>query len=148
MNTRRKALSIALGIGAAVGLIVPLQAAVADSSPPDPYFNYSVQSPATLVARGAAIDVPVSVTCFPETDAFGIDLNVTERVNGGRLAIGFGFLEELQCDGFPHTVRVRVNAFENAFKNGVALVQANAFACTPLQCNSFSEQAEIRIRKK
>lgn len=148
MNTRRRALSAALGIGAAVGLIVPLQAAVADSSPPDPYFNFSVESPATLVARGAAVNVPVSVTCFPETSNFGIDVSVTERVNGGRLAIGFGFLSSLPCDGFAHTVQVQVNAFENAFKNGVALVEANAFACTPLQCNSFSEQAEIRIRKK
>lgn len=146
MNPRRKALSIALGLGAAVGLIVPLQAAVADSSPPDPYFNYSVQSTATLVARGAAIRVPVEVTCFPETYTNQIEISVTQRVNGGRLAQGWGYVSVSQCDGFPHTVEVPVTSYSNAFKNGTALVDAYVFACTPLQCNSFTEQAEVRIR--
>lgn len=148
MNTRRRALSVALGIGAAIGLILPIQAAVADSSPPDPYFNFTVES-ATLVARGAGANVTVSVTCFPETFNFGIDLSLSQRVGGGRLAQGYGYAgQSFECDGFAHDVVVPVNAFENAFKSGTALVEANAFACTPLQCANFSERSEVRIRNK
>lgn len=150
MKLRRRSAGIALALGAAVASIVPIQAAVADSSPPDPYFNYSVQSPATLVARGVAIDVPVSVTCFPEVGGFFLQLQVSQRVAGGRIASGFGQLSSgANCDGFPHTVTVRIvaSAGGNAFKSGTALSQAFAFACTPLQCNQFDETKEIAIRK-
>lgn len=148
MTPRRRFLSVALAIGAVVGLIVPLHAAVADSSPPDPYFNFRVESPVFLVAKGAAVSVPVTITCFPEAEYYGMSVFVSERVNGGRLATGWGYIESTQCDGFPGTVDVSVRANENAFKNGQALVEADAWACTPLQCNEFREQVEVRIRKK
>mgnify|MGYP003429164515 CR=1 FL=1 len=148
MNLRRKYLSAALAVGAATAMIVPLQAAVAQSSPPDPYFNFSVGPQATILTRGAALRVPVSVTCFPETFNYGINIFVTQRVAGGRIASGSAFVNgPLNCDGFPHVVNTTLIANQNAFKTGTALSTADAFACTPLQCNSFQEQKEISIKK-
>ena len=149
MRLRRRSVGIALALGAAVASIVPIQAAVADSSPPDPYFNFTALSPATLVARGAAIDVPVRVTCFPEVGIFFTQVQVTQRANGGRIASGFGEFTSSNCDGFPRTVIVRVvaSAGGNAFKNGIALTQTTAFACTPQRCTQFDETKEISIKK-
>jgi hypothetical protein len=148
MNLRRKYLSAALAVGAATAMIVPLQAAVAQSSPPDPYFNFSVGPQATILTKGAGLRVPVSVTCFPETFNFGMSIFVTQRVGGGRIASGSAFVDgSLNCDGFPHVVTTTLIANQNAFKTGTALSTADAFACTPLQCNSFQEQKEITIKK-
>ena len=80
MNLRRKYLSAALAVGADL-MIVPLQAAVAQSSPPDPYFNFSVGPQAKILTRGVALRVPISVTCFPETFNYGINIFVTQRVS-------------------------------------------------------------------
>jgi hypothetical protein len=148
MNLRRKYLSAALAVGAATAMIVPLQAAVAQSSPPDPYFNFSVGPQAKILTRGAALRVPISVTCFPETFNYGINIFVTQRVSGGRIASGSGYVNgPLNCDGFPHVVDTTLIANQNAFKVGTALSTADAYACTPLQCNSFQEQKEITIKK-
>jgi hypothetical protein len=149
MKLRRRSIGVALALGAAAASIVPIQAAVADSSPPDPYFNFTALSPGTLVTRGAAVDVPVSVTCFPEVGVFFTQVQVTQRASGGRIASGFGDLTSSNCDGFPHTVTVRVIASGggSAFKVGTALTQTFAFACTPLQCAQFNETKEISIKK-
>ena len=53
----------------------------------------------------------------------------------------------LNCDGFPHVVDTTLIANQNVFKAGTALSTADAYACTPLQCNSFQEQKEITIKK-
>jgi hypothetical protein len=148
MKLRRTHLGAALAIGAAASMIVPLQAAVAVSSPPDPYFNFTVGREPTLLAQGVAIRVPVSVTCFPETFSYGINISVTQRVSGGRIASGYGGVSgPLNCDGFPHVVNATVIANQNAFKVGVAIASADAYACTPLQCGSFQEQKEISIKR-
>ena len=148
MKLRRKYLGAALAIGAATSMIVPLQAAVADSSPPDPYFNFTVRRQPTLLAKGAAIRVPVSVTCFPETFSYGINISVTQRVNGGRIASGFATVTSpMNCDGFPHVVNATVIATQYTFKVGAAFSSVDAYACTPLQCNSFQEQKEISIKR-
>jgi len=146
MNRRRKQISAALIAGALCIAIVPLQAAVADSSPPSEYLSFEIQSPGDLIAKGVAVALPIEITCT-DIDLYGLDVSARQRVNAGRIANGYGYVDNtFVCDGAPHIVDVTVEAYENAFKPGKAFVTVNAFACTPDTCTSFSEAAEIRFK--
>lgn len=148
MKTRRLPLWSALAVGAAAALAVPLHAAVADSSPPDPYFHFEAQSPAKLLAKGAAVTVPVRVTCFPEVGQSGLSVFVNQRVAGGRIATGYSFFSASPiCDGWPHVVKINVPASAWAFRVGPAYVVTSAFGCTPQRCDNFVEETVIRLRK-
>jgi len=113
---------------------------------------------ATLVAKGAGVIVPVTVTCaaselpppafppfppFPGSSTVGVQ--VTER-SGSRIAMGSG-MEPLVCDGAPHTYDVLVRALGAPFKNGTALATASVFACDLSGCHEASDTAEVRISK-
>lgn len=147
MNKYKVRVAAAAIAGIAAASAMPLQSAVAASSPPTPYYNYAIQSPATLVARGAALDVPVQVTCFGGAQAFQVSLQVTQRINGGRVASGYGFVQTPACDGFPHVVTARVTANQNAFKAGQAFASSDGYICSPLGCASVHDEAQIDIKK-
>jgi hypothetical protein len=85
---------------------------------------------ATLVAKGAAIQVPVTYSCSSDT-AFGtIFFTATERVGGNRTASGSGFTSDVTCDGAQHTALVTVTSGNGiAFHQGTALVQGAFEAC-------------------
>jgi len=46
------------------------------------FLDVHVESPATLVARGAAVDVPLEVTCNASPNAF-VSVTVTQRSGSG-----------------------------------------------------------------
>ena len=52
------------------------------------FLDVQVESPATLVARGAAVDVPLEITCNA-TDPVDVFVRVTQR-SGSGIAEGFG----------------------------------------------------------
>ena len=98
---------------------------------------------ATLWAKGAAVLVPVTVTCgdttFPSTSVAMV--TVSER-SSKRIADGNGSAS-VTCDGTPHTVEVLVKAADVPFKPGTALATASVFFCGP---GCGPDTAEIRIR--
>jgi hypothetical protein len=84
---------------------------------------------ATLVARGAVIEVPVIYSCSPDT-AFGfLDIVVTERVQGNRIAQGEGVTATLTCDGAQHTALITVRSGNFAFHQGTGFVQGSFQVC-------------------
>jgi hypothetical protein len=87
---------------------------------------------AKLVARGAAIDVPltVSLTCEEGFDVGIVDVTVVQA-QGQRLVTGSG-QETFTCNGTTQTVTVRAGALNAPFHGGSALVTA-----TLLQCQDF-----------
>lgn len=97
-----------------------------------------MNSPATLVARGAGINVPVTVTCSgPDVPNVAVGLNVTERA-GSDVAVGIG-AAGFDCTGTSQTSLVLVTptfggfpsvTAGKAFKKGTAIVQTSASACT------------------
>ncbi|MGH9227075.1 MAG: hypothetical protein ACRD2W_25600 [Acidimicrobiales bacterium] len=97
----------------------------------------------TLVAKGAAVSVPVEVTCGPGVAFAGLSVRVNQA-RGSHLATGFGGTSALWCDGLPHIVDVLVQASSGAFKTGDALVTARVFACPgfPGLCGE-DEDAEV-----
>jgi hypothetical protein len=104
----------------------------------------SIESPATLVARGAAVNVPVKVACT-SSHAF-LDLQVTERV-GSSIASGFAFTD-VACTGRSQTVIMTVTDFSaKAFKKGSALARADLFGCLGKTCGQQSASRVIQIAK-
>jgi hypothetical protein len=100
-----------------------------------PTFTASLTGAATLVAKGAAVDVEVAYSCSPGTTLTGISIELTQRVGGGRLATGSGSTSGLVCDGAEHTTTVRVIAEgSTAFKKGSAVGQGNTEACNEFGC--------------
>lgn len=111
-----------------------------------PTATVSIRPQATLLARGAAVRVPVRYSCSPDTVFVDLSVQVSQRVGGGRLAQGFGFTSSLLCDGQVHTVRVNVQGSgDNAFRRGVAFAQATLFACDEFACTQVSASREITI---
>jgi hypothetical protein len=105
--------------------------------------DVQIQSPATLLSRGAAINVPLQVVCTSQqADVF---VQVTQRA-GSEIAQGFGF-KTITCEGDLQAVNVTVSANSGkAFKKGTAVAQAEIFGCLRF-CGSESDTAEIAIAK-
>ena len=111
---------------------------------------------ATLVARGAAIRVPIRYSCSPDVTFADLQVRVTQRVGGNRLAQGFGSTQEqsvdLVCDGQVHTVVVTVTAFGeaggNAFRRGTAFAEATLLICNDITCTSLTTSRVISIVRR
>jgi hypothetical protein len=108
------------------------------------HLDLTVQSPATLIARGVAVDVPVDVNCNAQY-AY-LDVQLSERV-GSRMASGYGYVQ-LACTGSPQRVLVRVMASgDKAFSRGTALATANFTGCSDPICGNESSSVTIKITK-
>jgi hypothetical protein len=113
--------------------------------------NVTPLSPATLVARGAAVDVPVDVDC--NADYADLTLQVTERV-GGQIATGSTDVL-VACTGGHQTVLVRVPASSitttsgRPFSKGPAVATASIYGCdvTVTTCGQESNSVTIQITK-
>jgi len=98
---------------------------------------------ATLVAKGAALDVNLTVTC--EAGASGsAGATVTQR-SGNVIMQGSGSATFV-CTGEPQTVTVRVVAAAGGapFRSGDAVVSAYVIACS-FECQSASTNETVRV---
>lgn len=105
-------LVVAGGAAASVAL-GPAGPAAGQSSPPTPQpvqVQVAANSPATLVANGADVDVSVTASCSGQTaDSAFVQVILTESVNGD-LANGVGSAT-IDCTGTSQTADVVVVAF-------------------------------------
>jgi len=110
------------------------------------FLEVEIEDSATLVARGAAVDVPVEVTCNATGTVF-LRVTVTQR-SGGGVASGTGFAE-VACSGAGQTVIVRVSASPSgrAFKQGTAVVTAEIFGCRPTICGQETDTETVTLRR-
>lgn len=134
------ATTIAGGITCA--LLVPSGAAVADESG-GIVLDVSVSTSATLVARGAAVEVGVSYTCNTSQYTY-LYASVTQRV-GSEVANGSG-QAQVTCDGTSKHTTVTVLASDGkAFRRGEAVATGNINGCGSFGCGSDSTDAIIQI---
>jgi hypothetical protein len=133
---------VAILISASFALFAPSGPAIAFSSG-GLFLDVQVES-ATLVSRGAAVDVTLEVTCNSGTaDVF---VTVTQR-SGSGTAQGFGS-ETVGCTGSGEQVVIRVPAFGGrAFKQGTASVSAEIFGCNNRTCGSETDNEVVEIRR-
>lgn len=151
-------LPVACG-AAAAAVLGPAGPAVGQSSPPI-QVQIQVNSPATLVAQGAGVNVSVTASCsgLRVTSGFVV-VGLTERV-GSDIAYGYSGEPTIDCTGASQTFEVLVIAGNTgpsglpegpskAFAKGVAIANANVNACTPDGRSCASQQVEptIKIRK-
>lgn len=129
----------------AAAVLIPSSPAVAFSSG-GLVLDVAVQSPATLVAKGAAISVPVEYTCSGTDDAT-LSLNVTEKVSGGAIASGGASLNTLVCSGEIETTTLDVTASgSRAFAKGPAFTSGSIFGCANF-CGQQADSVTITIKK-
>jgi hypothetical protein len=135
---------VAILAGASFALFAPSGPAVAFSSG-GLFLDVQVESPAHLVARGAAVDVTLEVTC---NTSFGADVfvSVTQK-SGSGVAEGFGSTS-VGCTGSGQQITVRVRASgAKTFKQGTAVASAEIFGCNTNTCGSETDSEVIEIRR-
>jgi hypothetical protein len=98
-----------------------------------PTLTVSLTGRATLVAKGAAVDVEFVHSCSPGLDG-GMIVNLTQRVGGKLLATGFGIARDFICDNAEHTATVSVIAETAPFKKGDAVAEGTFEGCSPGGC--------------
>ena len=132
MHSRLVRILLVVVLGTALATAAVAPAAVAQEPPT---LTVSLTGTATLVAKGAAVDVEVVYSCPPDTMSTSIRVDLTQRVSSGRLARGGGVISDLVCDGAEHTATVRVIAEgDTAFKKGDAVAEVAFVVCNPFGC--------------
>jgi hypothetical protein len=144
LRTRAAAAVVALLLGGLLALFATSGPAVAFFSG-GLFLDVQVQSPARLVARGAAVDVSLEVTCSG-TSSVDVFVSVTQK-SGSGVADGFGSTS-VGCTGSGQQVTVRVQASgAKTFKQGTAVVTAEVFGCGRTVCGSESDSEVIQIQR-
>ena len=111
------------------------------------FLDVQVESPATLVARGAAVDVPLEVTCNARPGTSSVQVTVTQK-SGSGVAQGSGFTS-VGCTGSGQQIRVRVqvSGVGKTFKQGSAVASAEIFGCNNVTCGSETDSEVIQLQK-
>jgi hypothetical protein len=150
MRRRLVRVLFVVALGTALATAVGVSAAVAQEPPTA---TARLTGTATLVAKGAAVDVDVAYSCSPDTTGGNVQLGLTQRVSGGLVASGFGFTNILVCDGAEHTTTMRVTARSpegggpgRAFKKGDAVAEGAFSACNEFGCRDQALSATVRVR--
>jgi hypothetical protein len=143
IRTRHPA-ALALLVGGAMAALVPVGAAVALDSPPQGA-GIQVQSPADLLARGAAVSVPVTYQCATGDQQIEISVEVVQRSGNGTI-YGYGS-RTAPCSGGQQSTTVTVTAGDRVFKKGTAVASADAFTCGFSFCGTISDSREISISR-
>lgn len=146
-HTRFTKLGAALAIvaGGAVAAVGPSLPALAFVSGPL-FLDIEAQTPARLVAGGAAVDVVVEVTCTAVEPA-SVSVRLTQTVPGG-LAQGSGSTF-VGCTGRHQQIVVRVTASAQgqAFRPRQAVADSFIFGCHTNFCGDEQDSTVIRVRR-
>jgi hypothetical protein len=109
------------------------------------FLDVQVNSPAHLVARGAAVDVPLEVTCNA-TGSVNVFVSVSQKAGSG-VAQGSGSTS-VGCSGSGQQILVRVQASGGkTFKQGTAVANAEIFGCNNVTCGSETDSEAIQVQK-
>jgi hypothetical protein len=126
----------------AFALFAPSGPAVAFSSR-GLFLEVQVES-ATLVSRGAAVDVTLEVTC--NSGSADVFVTVTQR-SGSGTAQGFGS-ETVGCTGSGEQVVIRAHNFgARPFKQGTAVISAEIFGCNNVICGSETDSEVVELQR-
>jgi hypothetical protein len=110
------------------------------------FLDVQVESPAHLVSRGAAVDVPLEVTCNARPGTASLSVVVTQKAGSG-VAQGFGSTS-VGCTGSGQQITVRVQASGGkTFKQGTAVASAEVFGCNNVTCGSETDSEVIDLKK-
>jgi hypothetical protein len=144
LRGRLAAAVVAIILGSVLALFATTGPAVAFFSG-GLFLDVQVNSPAHLVARGAAVDVPLEITCNA-TGSVDVFVSVTQKAGSG-VAQGFGSTS-VGCTGSGQQITVRVQASGGkTFKQGTAVASAEIFGCNNVTCGSETDSEVIQIQR-
>jgi hypothetical protein len=148
MKVKAALAAVAIAGGATVATLGSASPALGFFSPPLS-LQITVDSPGTLVAGGAGVNVDVTVECAG-TGSAGADvfLRLTER-SGSQIANGYGSTV-VGCTNSKQTVVVLVTGQSGkVFKVGSAIASGNLSGCTPSfsVCGTETDNPTISITK-
>ena len=144
LRTRAAAAVVAILLGGLLALFATSGPAVAFFSG-GLFLDVQVGSPAHLVARGAAVDVPVEVTCNA-TGTADVFVRVTQK-SGSGVAQGFGSTS-VGCTGSGQQITIRAQAEGGkTFKQGTAVASAEIFGCGTRVCGNETDSEVIAIQR-
>jgi hypothetical protein len=134
-------------IGAVLAFALPAGADVSTQSVP--LAAIQVGPTGVLQARGAFVEVPVTIVCLPGVFSGDISMQVTQR-SGSGIAQGNAFVAVSQCTGNFQTIEISVPAspFGEEFRKGAAFASATFFLCDFTGCASNTDQREIEIVRR
>jgi hypothetical protein len=142
LRTRAATAVVAILLGGLLALTATSGPAVAFFSG-GLFLDVQVES-ASLVSRGAAVDVTLEVTC--NADFADVFVSVSQK-SGSGVARGSGFTS-VGCTGSGQQVVVRVLASPGkTFKQGTAVVSAEIFGCNNTTCGSETDSEVIDITR-
>jgi len=134
----------ALAGGAALVLLSPSSPALAYYSG-GLHLDATALSPASLVSRGAAVDVPIDLDC--NAQYVSLDVGLSERV-GSQTATGVNYTTQVACTGGHQRILVRVPASSGkAFAKGSAVASVDIFGCNRVTCGEEHSSVTIQITK-
>lgn len=131
ISKRFKAAASAVTVAGAVvaAIVVPASNAVAYNSG-GLVLDVMVQSPGKLIAKGAAVSVPVAYTCSGASQYTTLYVSVSQRVGGNASATGQESVRPLTCTGEIQNIVVEVPATGGeAFVRGDAYVRGHINDC-------------------
>jgi hypothetical protein len=131
----------ALVVGTALAILGPASPAVGFFSPPL-LLDVQVQPTATLVAKGAAVETRVEVTCAGASYAY-LSVSVTQRA-GSEIASGYAS-QQIACYQRQTLLMVVSAGSGKAFKKGTAFAEAQIYGCAYPVCGNETDQATISI---
>ena len=134
-----------------IGTVLALVALALTANAVPTAASASLTGKATLVAKGAAVDVKFVYSCSPDSVFHDSGAELTQAVRGGHLATGDGAnVSELVCDGVQHAAADRVIASVSggfAFKKGPAVVHWSFGACdVNFDCINIADTSVVQIR--
>jgi len=147
LRGRLAAAVVAIILGSVLALFATTGPAVAFFSG-GLFLDVQVESPAHLVSRGAAVDVPLEVTCNARPGTVDLSVSVSQKA-GSSVAQGFGHTS-VGCTGSGQQITVRVQASGGkTFKQGTAVANAEIFGCNAdfSTCGSETDSEVIDIKK-
>ena len=131
-----------LGIGGTMALVGPALPALAGDSPTHVPTDVEILDGASVLAKGAAVVVPVEVTCEEGQTGF-LFVDVTQA--RGRFVANGGGSSQVECTGEPQTIEVLVTANNTAFKKGTAIANAFLTTCASFPCEEDRDTEEITL---
>ena len=113
--------------GMLLAAVIPASSAVAYLSSPATW-DVTVQQPLALQAKGAAVSVPLQVTC-PAGSYAHLDVSLTQR--SGSTVVSGSVGRDVTCTGSPEsrTLNVVSSVGSRVFKKGPVFVEAVLYGC-------------------
>lgn len=136
-------ISAAVILGVGISLAVPTLAAVGQGSGPTMGTStIHIGADGTLLARGVAAKISLTVTC-PVGEDGNLNVQVAER--SGKMILQSSTGQSIACKGTVQSAKVSVLADGRPWTPGSAFVQASINGCSEFGCTTNTTSRAVQL---